>query len=255
MGTSFKTQEFEFQYSEKDISNPAHFESHCHEKFEMIAVLEGDVQLMLEGITYTIKKNQAVIIPPFLYHVIFGKRSADYSRVIASFTLSAIPHVLQGLFSADKNSTTPFYASKAEELKKICKAPFPEYYGPLAESYMTQIFYDYAEGLMSKKPYQTDAFLQSAIEYIDAHIKEKILIEDLAAHTFRSKSSFCHLFENKMKITPKQYILQKKLALAHKLIHEGVSATEAAMWIGYENYSNFYRAYKNQYGLSPTKKH
>ena len=57
MGTSFKTQEFEFQYSEKDISNPAHFESHCHEKFEMIAVLEGDVQLMLEGITYTIKKH------------------------------------------------------------------------------------------------------------------------------------------------------------------------------------------------------
>ena len=73
---------------------------------------------------------------------------------------------------------------------------------------------------------------------------EKILLDDLARHTARSKSSFCHLFEEKMKISPKQYILQKKLALAGKLIDEGVPRTAAAMQVGYENYSNFYRLCK-----------
>mgnify|MGYP003307143845 CR=1 FL=1 len=47
-----------------------------------------------------------------------------------------------------------------------------------------------------------------------------------------------------MKISPKQYILQKKLALASKLIDEGVPRTVAAMQVGYENYSNFYRMYQ-----------
>ena len=101
---------------------------------------------------------------------------------------------------------------------------------------------------------KTDSFLQSAIEYIDEHLCEKIYLDDLAKHTFRSKSSFCHLFESKMKITPKQYILQKKLALANKMIKEGIPATEVAKQIGYENYSNFYRAYKKQYQKGPTKK-
>ncbi len=101
---------------------------------------------------------------------------------------------------------------------------------------------------------KTDSFLQSAIEYIDQNLCEKISLDDLARHTFRSKSSFCHLFEKKMKITPKQYILKKKLAFARKKLREGTPATDVAKQIGYENYSNFYRAYKKQYGLSPTKK-
>ena len=60
------------------------------------------------------------------------------------------------------------------------------------------------------------------------------------------------LFEEKMKITPKQYILQKKLALADKLIGEGIPPTVAAGRVGYENYSNFYRMYSKYYGVRPT---
>ena len=47
-----------------------------------------------------------------------------------------------------------------------------------------------------------------------------------------------------MNISPKQYILQKKLALANKLMDEGVPRTVVAMQVGYENYSNFYRLYR-----------
>ena len=60
-----------------------------------------------------------------------------------------------------------------------------------------------------------------------------------------------HLFEERMKISPKQYILQKKLALANKLIEDGVPPTLAAVRIGYDNYSNFYRMYRKRYGNCP----
>ena len=43
------------------------------------------------------------------------------------------------------------------------------------------------------------------------------------------------------------HILQKKLALASKLIDEGVPRTVAAMQVGYENYSNFYRLYRKNF--------
>ena len=45
---------------------------------------------------------------------------------------------------------------------------------------------------------------------------------------------------------------KKKLALANKLIDEGVPRTVAAMQIGYENYSNFYRIYQKHFGTPPS---
>ena len=60
-----------------------------------------------------------------------------------------------------------------------------------------------------------------------------------------------------MGIPPKQYVLQKKMALANKLIREGISPTDAASELGYENYSSFYRMYVKQYGVMPknTRRH
>ena len=108
---------------------------------------------------------------------------------------------------------------------------------------MIEIFYDALTLYDAPAKIETDEFLQKTFEYIDLHLNEKILLDDLAKYTARSKSSFCHLFESKMNISPKQYILQKKLALASKMIDEGVPRTVAAMQVGYENYSNFYRLY------------
>ena len=99
-----------------------------------------------------------------------------------------------------------------------------------------------------------DDFLEKTVRYIDGHIGEKITLDDLARHTSRSKSSFSHLFEEKMGISPKQYILHKKLATARKLIAEGTPPTTAAVQVGYENYSNFYRMYLKHYGTAPAKR-
>ena len=76
---------------------------------------------------------------------------------------------------------------------------------------MIGIFYDALQSPEMPVKVETDEFLQKALCYIDAHLHEKILLDDLALATARSKFSFCHLFEQKMKIAPKQYILQKSL--------------------------------------------
>ena len=48
--------------------------------------------------------------------------------------------------------------------------------------------------------------------------------------------------------------MQKKLALASKLIDEGMPRTVAAMQVGYENYSNFYRLSLKHYGAGASQK-
>lgn len=231
------------EYVESWIEHPILWESHCHTQFEMIAVAEGDINVMLEGKNYRLKKNQIIMIPPLSYHTVTANEQGNYRRVTALFDLSAIPSVLQDEFGDREAGVATASFSCVETLKEICRKEEPSFYAPLAYSLMIQIFYDMLKESKKTTVTKSDDFLQSVIAYIDQHLHEKIRLDDLAKHTARSKSSFCHLFEEKMNISPKQYILQKKLAVASKLIEEGVPHTVAAMQVGYENYSNFYRLY------------
>ena len=230
---------YKLTYAESEIERAVLWESHCHTQFEMILVAEGDITVTVEGKKYRMKNNQGVIVPPLLYHTVTANESGSYHRVTALFGPDGIPEVLQPKF-ADRVFC---FSWRAQRLQELCQKEDPQFYGPLAQSLMVQLCYDVLQEGQGALNVETDEFVQKAIRYIDQHLHEKILLDDLAKHTARSKSSFCRLFERKMNITPKQYILQKKLALAEKLMAEGVPHTLAALQVGYDNYSSFYRLY------------
>ncbi len=253
MSSEIRTEKFKIDYTESDIDTPVLWESHCHARFEMIAVLEGDVSVMIEGKTYRIKEHQATVIPPLRYHTVTANKHGRYRRVTAMFDAAAIPEEISAHI-CDRSEIAVFFPSPIERLKSLCQQSESALYVPLADALMIECLYGYMESSRSYTDVESDDFLQKAIAYIDRHLCEKILLDDLARYTSRSKSSFSHLFEEKMHISPKQYVLQKKLALAHKLIRDGTPPTTAALRLGYENYSNFYRLYQKQYGVSPTKK-
>ena len=253
MKSVFQTEKYRYEYVESNVDTPVLWESHCHAQFEMLAVLEGDVSIMLEGRSYRLTKHQTVILPPLLYHTITANKRGSYRRITALFDVASIPEVLQERFLKKDARLTIFYFDRTDELKRICQEEDSLFYEPLAESLMVQILYSDAQAEQTDTGMETDAFLQSMISYIEEHLCEKIRLEDLAKHTSRSKSSVCHLFEEKMNISPKQYVLQKKLALAAKLIRDGTPPTLAAIQVGYENYSNFYRMYRKHIGAIPTK--
>lgn len=243
MTFEFNTKDFEIEYTESESAHSVLWERHCHSQYEMIAVAEGDITVTLEGQNYRLKENQILIVPPLFYHSVKANGEGSYRRITALFGADIIPSVLREEFAKQERNTT-LHDSSIERIKEICKKDDAYFFAPLLQSLMTEIFYDAFLTPQDHAKIETDEFLQKAFEYVDLHLNEKILLDDLAKYTARSKSSFCHLFEEKMNISPKQYILQKKLALARKLISEGVPHTVAAMQVGYENYSNFYRLYR-----------
>ena len=246
------TDAFLFEYRESEIDHTVLWESHCHAQFEMIAVLEGDVSVMLEGRVYRLIEHQVVVIPPLCYHTITANKKGAYRRVTVLFDRSAIPEVLCPRFLSPETEVAVTRFPQIEELRQICLEE-SAFYAPLAESLMICILYGIAQSKETHAEKESDAFLEVVIRYIDAHLSEKILLEDLARCTSRSKSSVSHLFEEKMNVSPKQYVIQKKLAYAERLIRDGMPPTAAAVQIGYENYSDFYRMYRKHFGKNPTQ--
>ena len=231
---------FRFDYI-TSTGSPIFCESHCHTQYEMIAVTEGAVSVMLEGKAYALVKNQVIIIPPLHYHSVTAGEENTYHRIIAQFGRDAIPPVLREAFDERRQRAFLTTSPTVERLEEIYRREEQAFYAPLLDSLMIQLFYEVLREQALPAAAESDEFLKKVLSYIDAHLQEKITLDDLAKHTARSKSSLCHLFREKMKISPKQYILKKKLAVATKLIDEGVPQARAALAVGYENYSNFYR--------------
>ena len=252
MPSVLDSEQFHIEYKEDSVSDALLWESHCHAEFEMISVLAGDVSILLEGRTYRLTEGRTVISPPLRYQMLYANRKGLYQRVTARFPVTAIPDVLKPHFTVEGAPPSVFPSEIPQELRRIVRKGAHGFYAPLAESMMVRLFYDAVTADREAHPSEIDETLGMILSYVDAHISEPITLSSVAAHVARSESSVSHLFREKMGISPKQYVLRKKLALAEQLIRNGVPPTAAAVQIGYDNYGNFYRMYRKHLSASPS---
>lgn len=87
--------------------------------------------------------------------------------------------------------------------------------------------------------------------HIETHYAEHITIEDLAKQFYVSKSAISHLFKQKMGVSLYRYVTQRRLIEAKKLIREDRVMEDISRIVGFSDYSTFYRAFKQEYGISP----
>lgn len=87
--------------------------------------------------------------------------------------------------------------------------------------------------------------------YIESHYAEHITVKDLAHKFFISDSSISHQFKQKLGVSIYHYVTQRRLISAKNLISEGVALEQVATKVGFSDYSAFYRAFKQEYGISP----
>ena len=89
-------------------------------------------------------------------------------------------------------------------------------------------------------------------EYINAHYRETLSVNSLAQMFFMDKNTMTRQFKRIVGMTPGDYIRRKRLESAHLLIRQGYSVQHAGYASGFMDYSAFFRAFRKQYGLSPS---
>lgn len=93
-------------------------------------------------------------------------------------------------------------------------------------------------------------FLKS---YIHQHITEDLSTETLSSLLFLSPTYLCRLFKETTGTTLHKYITAERITLAKGLLAEGMSVTDTCNACGFNDYSNFLKAFTKTVGISPKK--
>lgn len=90
------------------------------------------------------------------------------------------------------------------------------------------------------------------ISYIDAHLQEPLSVQRLADAAGYSKSHFLRLFKAKTGMTCMNYVWKRRLLAAANDISCGDSIINAAIGYGWNSQSAFTKAFKREFGYSPS---
>ena len=93
--------------------------------------------------------------------------------------------------------------------------------------------------------------LDQIAAFVEENYASPITIGQLAKRFFVSQSTVSHLFQQKLGVSFYRYVTQRRLIAAKALISKGGHLQRIAMQTGFRDYSGFYRAFKQEFGISP----
>ncbi len=245
---------------------------HHHDFFELYYFLRGDVEYAIEGVQYRLKKGDLLLISPRELHQARILPSTDpYER----YVLWLDPLWLRSLSTPDTDLTACFdrarpghtnristAGSRLSTARDILASLVQESYGgefgsDLASvSLILQLMVEVNRMARAVSPDPergpiSSPLVSQVLSCIGMHYGEPLTLDGLAARFHVSRSHLSREFQRMVGTSVYRYILLRRLNEARLLLREGVPATEVSTRCGFQDYGNFFRAFRGRYGMGP----
>lgn len=97
------------------------------------------------------------------------------------------------------------------------------------------------------------SIIQCSLDEIEARLDSDITIQELSRSAGFSLYHYCHVFEAVMGMSAGRYITSRRLLHALWRMSQGQSTTQAALACGFDTHAGFYKAFRKEFGCSPTQ--
>lgn len=104
-----------------------------------------------------------------------------------------------------------------------------------------------AKSLRAEEP----ELLDRVLAYVEENLSGHITLTDTARRFYVSESTISHTFKEKMGASFYRCVTQRRLIAAKALILRGTPLEDVSRQVGFGDYSGFYRAFKQEFGISP----
>ena len=245
---------------------------HHHDFYEVYFFLSGNVQYNIESRSYLLTPGDILLISPMeLHQPVFHDDQKDYERIVLWINqrfLSELSPPDQDL-TACFDSTLPGHTNllrptnaqrqllsfQLERLTQETQAQ-DNYSALAALTYLAQILISLNRLAISASQSSDnrsvpDSVVYGVLAYINEHYSEDLTLDHLANRFFISKYHLSREFGRIVGTSVHRYLIQKRLAMAKQMMSSGMSSSEVYQQCGFGDYSNFYRAFKAEYQITP----
>ncbi len=257
------TGKFDYSYSIDTLPPNSLDNSHCHDTYELLYIIEGTGTIAVEGSVFDFKPGTMMVIFPYQYHSVFLDEDVRYERFVLHFSIEAMFEDAKKIFKQFIGHSD--VSGKVFPPEAVSKSILPlldrfEDAGRLPdderEVYIKSLLSELAVFLsvsVGKKIDNAELELGArVIKYLNENIDKDVSLDKLARRFFVSKYYLCRAFKKHNGISVHGYVSQKRVMYAKHLIESGETASGAAYKVGFGDYSAFYRAYVKVVGKAPT---
>ena len=253
----------EFEIFHYRDPSPADVAVHHHDFYEVYFFLEGEVEYWVEGRTYRLHPGDLMLIHPMQLHRPIITPVKVYERFVLWIakdyleTLSPGGGVLLASFEGGRANILHPSPIQRTELSSRLGALVRESYSKepgaalCAKGIVDICRLSLRAAIPAKNEEDTPDLTAKVLSYISEHFREELTLEQLGEHFFVSKYHLSHEFSRDTGISVYRFILLKRLQAARQLLLSGKTPGEVYTECGFKDYSNFYRAFKAEYGTSP----
>ena len=233
--------------------------AHKHPFCEILFVLSGRGETIIDGNSYSIKKGDIIVYNPNVLHEegTLGDAGMELAFFgITNFKINDLPpdYLIDNSTSCilhtdeDEEKFRFYFMSLAEEVRTDTQ------YNELIAKYLARLILIGVLRLanISEAKFVTNAIFLQIHQYLNKNFAKIESMDQICNDLHVSKYYISHVFKKYIGTPPMQYIRSQRIKHAKKLLQEtDLSATEIGEMCGYQDHVLFFKAFKKIEGISP----
>ncbi len=246
------------------------FDGESHIYWEMVCVLEGSVGITADDDVYSLRAGQMILHKPMEFHRLWASADTEPLVCIFSFVASAMPDIEGRVYNMSANDQV--------RVKKLVKNLQRHYEMDEYDDGTRMYFTGVKEGC-EEKAYSDVCYLQyiilkmisdgvegavadgssSARKYteivgaMEKNIEKRLSLDDIAQMCNMSVSNVKKIFYRYSGKGIVSYFNELKVRRSLELLDRGMSISEIALALGFDDQNYFSTVFKRIMGQSPTK--
>lgn len=259
-----------FVNTHRDVSNSTdRVQLHSHSFYEILYIRSsGGVQYLVGTDRYLLQRGDVILVPPGVGHrpLLTDHLSEPYTRDVLWLSqefMDLYCRMFRDLNAEDEVPTlirtagTQWEDLLRDRFRNGVREEETKSFGweamVLGNTVQLMVLLWRAIADRGREPMYVEKpeLLEEVLAYVERHLGDHITLSATAQRFFVSESKISQTFREKMGVSFYRCVTQRRLIAAKNLITEGLGLEAVSIQVGFRDYSSFYRAFRQEFGISP----